>query len=140
MISSFFKNLMFQAKKDPSLYSINSQYSLIIEKLRNEMDEGLISCQISRRSTNVILASFNSQETMTPLFHKITSFIEHALIASSFPRLKNSYKIFLKNDIVILTFLIKDIQLNIVANYSQVNIGLIEQITIPEILENLKEI
>jgi hypothetical protein len=118
-----FKNLVFQAKKDPAIYSIDEQLSLIIDKLKFEMDEGLISCMISRRSTKVILASFNSQETMLPFFHNINSFIEQALVASSFPKLAITYKIYLSNNLVILAFLVKDIQVSIVPNYMLVNVG-----------------
>ena len=140
MISGFFKNLVFQAKKDPAIYSIDAQLSLILDKLKYEMDEALISCMISRRSTKVILASFNSQETMVPFFHNITSFIGHALIAASFPKLANTYKIYLSNNVVILVFLVKDIQVSIVANSSLSNLGILEQITLPEIREILKDV
>lgn len=117
----------------------DAQLGMILDKLKSEMQEGLISCLIIKRSNKELLASYNSQENMIPLFHNITSFLEHALIAASFPRLSNSYKIYLKNNIVLINFLIKDIQISLVANGDIANLGLIEQITLPEIREVLLE-
>lgn len=140
MITGFFKNLIFQSKKSPVVYFSDAQLGLILSRLQNDMAEGLISCMITEKKTKTLLASFNSQETMISLFHDITNFLEHTFMASPFPNLANQYKICLAQDIVILVFLIKQIQISIIANSSLCNLSILEQITYPEIREILVEI
>jgi len=140
LITGFFKNLIFQSKKNPDVYFVDAQLGLILKRLQDETGEGLISCIITHRNTQSLLASFNSQETMIPLFHNITSFLENTFATSSFSKLANQYKICLTQDIVIVVFLIGDIQMSIIANSSLCNLSVLELITYPEIRKILVEI
>jgi hypothetical protein len=137
MLSGFFKNLVFQSRKDPSVYAVDAKVLLSINRLREELGDGLISCSISKKNSKIILASFNFQESMLPLFQMITEFLEHALIAASFPKLNTSFKIKLSNNSLLIGWLPASYQIFILVDDSIANVGILEGIVFPEIEEIL---
>jgi hypothetical protein len=46
-------------------------FFIVINKLRDELGDGLISCCISKKNSKAVLASFNFQESMLPLYQNI---------------------------------------------------------------------
>jgi hypothetical protein len=137
MLSGFFKNLVFQSRKNPVVYAADAQLLLVINKLREELGDGLISCCISKKNSKTILASFNFQESMLPLFQNISQFIEHALIAARFPKLKESFKIKMSHHSLLIGWLPAPYQIFILLDESIANIGILEGIIFPEIKEIL---
>lgn len=140
MISGFFKNLVYQSKRDASIYAQDAQMQWTIERIRKDVGEGLIACAIIHLSNEKILASYNFQESMKSIFVKSTFFIQHALNAAAFPRLRHNYKIYLTNSYLIMVHLIGNIQVTLVLDSTQCNIGVIEGVTIDEISGILKDI
>ncbi len=139
MLSGFFKNLVFQSRKDPAIYAADAQLLIIINKLRDELGDSLISCSISKKNSKTVLASFNFQESMLPLYQNITEFLEHALIAASFPKLKESFKIKMSHHSLLIGWLPASYQIFILLDDSIANIGILEGIIFPEIKEILSK-
>ncbi len=102
-----------------------------IEVLKEDLEAGLISCDIYPTGVGTPLVGYNSNAKAAALFDQVTSHINKALKNSNFPGLKDYYFLELENDMIVLVLIFKEHQWGILVDGKKVNLGMLLNIVIP---------
>jgi hypothetical protein len=114
---------------------MNNRFENIIKSLKNDLEDGLLFCDIWSKKTDLSIASFNQNEKYTALFGRVTKNMEKALTDLGFPDFGQFQLIDLEADSMLLILNIeKEYLLGGLIDKSQVSLGVLLNIAIPNAL------
>lgn len=131
MLTGFFKNLVFQSKKFPTIVAVDDFALNSIKLIQDQLGEGLIACQIHNTEKKKLLGGFNSQESLTPFFSELAQFLNTNLSNSKLLNWEEFAIFQLQNNYHIVIIQIDKLRLFILCEGHLLNLGLIINLTIP---------
>jgi hypothetical protein len=118
---------------------MSNKFKKVIEVLKNDLEDGLLFCDVWSKDTDLSVASFNPNEKYTALFGRVTKNMEKALNDLGFPEFGEFQIIDLEADsLLIILNLKKDFLLGGLIDKSEVTLGILLNIAIPNALAAFK--
>lgn len=110
----------------------------IIEELKNDLGEALVSADIWHIKDAQSLGGYNVSHKATALFNEVTRMLQKTLSSSEFPNLGEYYMVHTANDYLVVINMAGDYQLGMTVDLSKTTMGILISIVVPKIVENLK--
>ncbi|SFV52108.1 hypothetical protein MNB_SV-9-567 [hydrothermal vent metagenome] len=110
-----------------------------IEVLKDDVGEGLVSCDIFTVADGMSIAGHNPQPKASALFNQLTSNIMKTLKGARFPNLSKYYIMDLEGDHMVIILPLGDYRWGILVNSKKVQLGLLLSIAIPNSIEAFEE-
>ena len=109
-----------------------------IETLREDIGEGLISCDTFTVSDGMSVASYNPQPRASALFNQLTTNLMKTLKGARFPNLNKYYILDLEGDHMVIILPLGDYRWGMLVNSNKVQLGLLLSIAIPNSIESFE--
>jgi len=114
----------------------NNKFKNTIQSLKNDLDDGLLFCDIWSNKTGLSIESYNQNPKYTALFWKINKDLQKALNGLGFPNVGKFQVIDLEaNTMMLLLFLDDDYTLGSLVDKDEVSLGILHNIAIPNVFE-----
>ncbi len=110
----------------------------IIEELKSDLGEALVSADIWHIRDAQSLGGYNVSHKATALFNEVTRMLQKTLSTSEFPNLGEYYMVHTANDYLVVINLAGDYQLGMTVDLSRTTMGILMSIVVPKVAENLK--
>lgn len=104
-----------------------------IDSLKEDLGTGLVACDIWKSGTGQAIVSFNPQPKATALFDNFTSQLQKMLKDAEFPGLSEFYMLDVEGDAQVLVLQFKELQLGMLINKLNTNMGILFSIAIPNV-------
>ncbi len=117
----------------------NNKYTRTIESLKNDMEDGLLFCDIWSKETGLSLEGYNPNAKYSALFGKITQSMEKALNDLGLPLFGKYQIIDLEADAILFIINLDEKHLlGGLADKNLVNMGILLNFAIPNAIETFK--
>ena len=118
----------------------NAKIKNVIESLKNDLEEGLLFCDVWSNDTGLSVDSFNPNPKYTALFWKITKDLHKALNGLGFPDVGKFQIIDLEADtMMLLIYLDEQYTLGSLIDKNEVSLGIVLNIAIPNVFESYNQ-
>ncbi len=118
--------------------NIVESFKNIIDELKGDLGEALVSADIWHIKDAQSLGGYNVHHKATALFNEVTRMLEKTLSSSEFPDLGDYYMVHTANDYLVVISKAGDYQLGMTVDLSKTTMGILMSIVVPKIIENLK--
>jgi hypothetical protein len=113
-------------------------FKAIIEELKSDLGDALVSADIWHIKDAQSLGGFNVAPKATALFNEVTRMLEKTLASSEFPDLGDYYMVHTANGYLVIINKADDYQLGMTVDLSKTTMGILMSIVLPKIQESLK--
>ncbi len=118
----------------------NNKYTNTIETLKNDLEDGLLFCDIWSKETGLSLGGFNENAKYSALFGKITKNIEKALHDLGLPKFGKYEIIDLEADTILFIINLDEKHLlGGLADKNIVNLGILLNFAVPNAIETFNK-
>ncbi len=114
-------------------------FKKVIEELKSDLGDGLLSADIWHIRDAQGLAGYNTNPKATALFNEVTRVLGKTLQGSEYPGLGDYYSVHLDNNSLVVIILFGDYQLGMTVDLSKTTMGLLMSVVMPKIHKMLKE-
>lgn len=116
------------------------QINAAIEGLKNDLGEGLLSCDVWITGTGQAIATYNGGNAKaTALFDQITSNINKAIEVAEFPKLNPYYLFNTEGGVTVLVLVHKNLQMGVAVEAAKTQLGLFLNIAVPNVIAALEK-
>jgi flagellar biosynthesis GTPase FlhF len=112
----------------------------IIEKVKEDVGDGLLSTDIWNAADGQAIAGYNSNPKATALMNRMIAITNETLTDAKFPLLNRYFIHHLEGDHLAITTFIGNYRWGMMIDLKKTQLGLLLNVVIPEVMEAIKEI
>ncbi|MCK4763536.1 MAG: response regulator [Candidatus Aminicenantes bacterium] len=123
---------VYKAKKE--------KFSKLIDTLKNDLGDALISTEIWTLEEGIPLAGFKERENLCDLFTQITVYLNEALSTSEYPELGNYYIFNLEGKSIAVTIPVGEYFWGILIDSKKTPLGFLLKVILSRLIDSFKEV
>ncbi|HLP48346.1 MAG TPA: response regulator, partial [Candidatus Kapabacteria bacterium] len=117
----------------------NQKVSTLIDRLKEELGEALLSAQVWTLSEGEVFAGYNQQSEVSDLFTQITLYINEALSTAEFPQLGKYYVFNLEGKKISVTIPLGEYFCSVLIDSKKTPLGLLLKVVLPGVIASFEE-
>jgi DNA-binding response OmpR family regulator len=117
----------------------NQKVSNLIDRVKEELGEALLSAQVWTLSDGEILGGYNQQAEVSDLFSQITLYINEALNTAEFPQLGKYYVFNLDGKKISVTIPLGEYFCSMLIDSKKTPLGLLLKVVLPGVIASFEE-
>ncbi|HLP46002.1 MAG TPA: response regulator [Candidatus Kapabacteria bacterium] len=117
----------------------NQKVSSLMDRLKEELGEALLSAQVWTLSEGEVFAGYNQQSEVSDLFTQITLYINEALSTAEFPQLGKYYVFNLEGKKISVTIPLGEYFCSMLIDSKKTPLGLLLKVVLPGVIASFEE-